>query len=207
MASIRVGKIWLSINQKIDITKIREGNETEIRLLAKCISEWTYNAVLYLLQNVEDTEEVVQDTILKVLGGLIEEGPQTYGLRKETALKAWTYKIALNKARDRIRHRNQQKRRANVSPLYADTQLSAKLQDSPYSHPGIQLESKETMAFLWNCIEQLPPNQKEALLLVKIDKNSLKDTAAIMKTTPKAVESLLSRAKANLKKFMKKDRR
>ncbi|MEL6637008.1 MAG: RNA polymerase sigma factor [Bacteroidota bacterium] len=191
----------------IDISKVQGGDEAEIRLLAQSISTWTYNAVLYLLRNVEDTEEIVQDTIIKVLDVLIEGSKHPAGPRQPAALRAWVYQIALNKARDRLRYRQQKKRRARISPLEETRYHSAEAHDAYTAHPGIQLESKEELAFLWRCIDQLPDQQKEALLLVKIDKNSLKVTAELMATTPKAVESLLSRAKANLKTLLQKSKR
>ena len=163
--------------------------------------------MLYLLRNVEDTEELVQDTIIKVLDVLIEGSKHPAGPRQPAALRAWVYQIALNKARDRLRYRQQKKRRARISPLEETRYHSAEAHDAYTAHPGIQLESKEELALLWRCIDQLPDQQKEALLLVKIDKNSLKVTAELMATTPKAVESLLSRAKANLKTLLQKSKR
>jgi RNA polymerase sigma-70 factor (ECF subfamily) len=49
----------------------------------------------------------------------------------------------------------------------------------------------------------LPDNQKTAIILLKIEEKSQAETAEIMKTSVKAVESLFQRAKNNLSKKLK----
>ncbi len=46
----------------------------------------------------------------------------------------------------------------------------------------------------------MPDNQKTALILHKIEQKSQVDVAEIMNLSPKAVESLVQRAKTNLAK-------
>jgi len=50
----------------------------------------------------------------------------------------------------------------------------------------------------------LPDNQKTAFILSYIENLPRQEVATIMDTTLKAVESLLQRAKANLRKELKK---
>jgi len=54
----------------------------------------------------------------------------------------------------------------------------------------------------WQVINQLPENQKTAFMLQKIQDLSQQKIAEIMELSEGAVESLLSRAKANLKKLL-----
>ncbi|MFT4722833.1 MAG: DNA-directed RNA polymerase specialized sigma24 family protein, partial [Flavobacteriales bacterium] len=65
-------------------------------------------------------------------------------------------------------------------------------------------EDKEDLQRLFQQINRLPENQKTALILLKIEQEKTAEVAKIMKLTPKAVESLFSRAKINLKKFIEK---
>jgi RNA polymerase sigma-70 factor (ECF subfamily) len=69
-----------------------------------------------------------------------------------------------------------------------------------FNHPGIQLEQKEALQNLFELINQLPIKQQTTLILIKIEQKSLIETANIMELSPKAVESLLHRAKVNLQK-------
>ena len=69
-------------------------------------------------------------------------------------------------------------------------------------HPGIQLEQKERLTYVFSCINQLPDKQKTALILSKIERKSQVEIAAIMNISPKAVESLVQRAKTGVLKKM-----
>ena len=69
-----------------------------------------------------------------------------------------------------------------------------------FNHPGVQLEHKEALKNLFELINQLPEKQQTTLILIKIEQKSLVETANIMEISPKAVESLLHRAKVNLQK-------
>jgi len=150
------------------------------------------------LRNVQDAEDVVQETTIKILQVLMEEEDKANQFRGESALKTWSYKIAINRAKDKIRQRNQQKRKGETLSIH-ETEYD-NISDSV--HPALQLESKEETDRIWKAINQLSERQKEALLLVKFDSFAVKEAAEIMEITPKAVESLLSRAKANLRKYL-----
>ena len=73
--------------------------------------------------------------------------------------------------------------------------------DQPvFDHPGIKLEQKENARYLFEAIETLPDTQKTAFILAHIEELPQKDIADIMNMSVKAVESLLQRAKVNLRK-------
>jgi RNA polymerase sigma-70 factor (ECF subfamily) len=70
------------------------------------------------------------------------------------------------------------------------------------SHPGAELENKESIQSLLNLINELPDNQKTVIILSKIEQHSQIQIAEIMEISVKAVESLVYRAKNNLQKKM-----
>ncbi len=75
------------------------------------------------------------------------------------------------------------------------------LQDPPdFHHPGITLDNKERASVLFKAIEKLPENQKIAFNLHKIEGLSYQEVSEVMKLSLSSVESLLHRAKNNLKK-------
>ena len=71
---------------------------------------------------------------------------------------------------------------------------------SHFDHPGVELEKKERSQILFKAIDTLPENQRTAFVLSQIEQFSQKETANIMNLGEKAVESLIQRAKANLRK-------
>jgi RNA polymerase sigma factor (sigma-70 family) len=68
----------------------------------------------------------------------------------------------------------------------------------------VKLDNKDNAAKLFKAISQLPENQKIAFTLHKLEDLSYQEVSAIMNTTVPAVESLMHRAKLNLKKILEK---
>ena len=69
-----------------------------------------------------------------------------------------------------------------------------------FNHPGVMLDKKEDAATLFKVINRLPENQRVAFTLHKLEGLSYQEVSDIMKTTLSSVESLMHRAKTNLRK-------
>ena len=164
--------------------------------LAREVSIWVYNVVFSYVQNKEDAEEIVQDTLLATLSGLEK-------FKNESSLKTWVYSIAINKAKDVLKYRKRKKRYGKVVSIYQDSADGRHFNEpANFTHPGIELESKEQMDLLFGAINQLPEKQKTAIILAKLEGMSMKEISSVMACSPKAVESLLSRARNNLKAYL-----
>lgn len=72
-----------------------------------------------------------------------------------------------------------------------------------FQHPGIALENQERATVLFKAIAQLGENQKTAFILVYVEELSQKEAAEVMEISVKALESLLQRAKGNLRITLK----
>jgi RNA polymerase sigma-70 factor (ECF subfamily) len=74
----------------------------------------------------------------------------------------------------------------------------------PHSQtPDLALEQKERIHILKKAIDKLPPNQKSAFTLHKYEDLSYQEIAEVLNTSLSSVESLMHRAKQNLKKLLK----
>jgi RNA polymerase sigma factor (sigma-70 family) len=152
-----------------------------------------YNLCLNYLQNTEDAEEVTQDVFVKVFN-------KHKDFKNESSLKTWIYKITVNQCLDFLKAKKRKKRFGFIIPIYDN---SESFSYSDFNHPGVIIEHQEATENLLKLINELPHNQKTALLLKTIDELSQKEIAVIMELSEKAVESLLSRAKYNLKEKIK----
>ena len=74
-----------------------------------------------------------------------------------------------------------------------------------FNHPGVALDRKENAGKLFKAIAQLPENQKTAFTLHKLEDLSYQEISEVMNTTIPAVESLMHRAKTNLRKTLQKE--
>lgn len=92
------------------------------------------------------------------------------------------------------------------SSLFFEDTGAIKHDIKSFDHPGVLLENKESLVALFVLINDLPENQKTALILNKIEHKSLAEIAEIMELSSKAAEYGL-RAKATLLKKMKQTER
>ena len=66
-----------------------------------------------------------------------------------------------------------------------------------------QIEYEQVQTVIKEALDQLPDNQRMALVLNKMEEYSYKEIADIMNISASAVESLLFRSKQNIKKLLK----
>lgn len=172
------------MNENQLVAQISEGNKIAFEKLYGLFKDKVYNTAISYLQNSEDAEEVTQDVFLSIFINAIT-------FKGNSKASTWIYRITVNKALNRLDKRN---RKPN---------FSIDLEDHfniDFKHPGILLENQENASYLFKAIDTLIESQKTAFILTYIEGLPQQDVALIMDNTVKAVESLLQRAKANLKK-------
>lgn len=156
-----------------------------------------YNTVLGYVQNIEDAEEITQDVFLEVYRS-------SENFKGDSSLSTWMYRIAINKCLDFIKFKNRKKRFAFISQLF-DAHSGELLHDkADFFHPGVRMENKEKSAILFKAIHNLPPNQKTAFILSQLEGLSYAEISEVMQNSLASVESLLFRAKQNLRKQLDK---
>ena len=150
-----------------------------------------YNLALHYTQIAEDAEELAQDVFVNIYSN-------SHRFKGESTIKTWVYKITVNKSLDFIKAKQRKKRRFWIGAQ--DIQSPLTLAPTETMHPGVILEEKEAMSLVFAAINELPTRQKTALILLKIEQQSLAEVQEIMGLKPKALESLMQRAKQNLGK-------
>jgi RNA polymerase sigma-70 factor (ECF subfamily) len=152
-----------------------------------------YNLALHYVQNIEDAQEITQDVFVAV--------HQSFNSFQATSsISTWMHRITINKCLDFIKAKQRKKRFAFFTSLFFDDGNELKHNSIEINHPGILLEDKEALTNIFKQINALPPNQKTALILHKIEQKTQGEVAEIMDLSNKAVESLIQRAKTNLNK-------
>lgn len=155
-----------------------------------------YNLALQYVQNEEDAEEITQDVFVAIYQSID-------GFKEQSKISTWIYRITINKSLDFIRLKNRKKRFGVFTSLFFSDGNEAHRETGHFNHPGILMEQKESLQNIYRLINELPPNQKTALILSKLENKSQQEIALIMQLSTKAVESLVQRAKAGLKKKLK----
>lgn len=178
------------------IQQLRAGDEGAFKSLVANYQDLVYNTALGFVQNSEDAEDVTQEVFIQVYRSIDQ-------FKGDARLSTWIYRITTTKALDHIRSRKRKKRFAFITSLFGPND---ELVHEPvdFQHPGVALDRKEQAALLFRMIDQLPENQKVAFTLHKSEELSYQEIADVMKLSVSAVESLLFRARQNLRKLLEK---
>jgi RNA polymerase sigma-70 factor (ECF subfamily) len=173
------------------INKLKLGDANAFTAIMELHQNMVYNTAISIVQNAVDADEVTQDVFVKVY--------QTIGSFKgDSKLSTWLYRITISTALDVERKKKRKKRFAFVESIFGKTE--DQIVAVEFNHPGIALEKKESAAVLFKALKQLPEKQQVAFTLHKLEGQSNQEIAVILNTSLYAVESLMVRAKANLKK-------
>jgi RNA polymerase sigma-70 factor (ECF subfamily) len=151
-----------------------------------------FNIVLNKVQQVEDAEEITQDVFIAVF-----RKPEAF--RAESAVSTWLYRIAINKCIDHLR-KKQSRGRWSITSLFSSGHNAAEPKE--FLHPGMLSENREKAGFLFKAMKQLPEKQHTAWVLSEMENLSYKDISEVMNVSVSSVESLLFRARQNLKKIL-----
>lgn len=177
------------------IQRTSAGDQIAFKELYDMFSSRVYNTLLSYTQNEEDAEELLQDVFVKVFH-------EAAKFRNDSSLSTWIYRIAVNRALDFKRSQQATKRKGFFYSLYKKDSGDIQFDQTDFVHPGVHMENQEDAVALFRAIEVLPENQKTAFILTQIEDLNQAEAGEIMQVSRKAVESLLKRAKENLKKTL-----
>ena len=184
------------MNERILIEKLQQGDDAAFRSIVEMWQNMVYNTAIGIVQQPSDAEDVAQEVFMQVY-----ESVHTF--KGESKFSTWLYRITITKAMDHIRRKKRKKRFAFVQSLFGhDNELVHDPGD--FVHPGVRFENKEKAGILFKAISQLPENQKIAFTLHKIEGLSYQEISEVMNVSLSSVESLMHRAKANLRKMLEK---
>lgn len=183
------------MEEKEIIIRLKMNDEIAFQVLVGLYSKKVYNTCIGMLQNMEDAEDVSQEIFITIHLNIVK-------FKEESSLSTWIYRIAVNKCLEFIRKKNRKKRFGIIKSIFS-TDVERVLENhSDFMHPGIQLENQERAKILFKAIDLLPENQRTTYILHKIEQLSYTEIAQILNLSLSAVESLLFRAKQNLKKYL-----
>ena len=177
------------------LLNISKGDNAAFRQFYELFKARVYNTCLLHVQNAPEAEELTQDVFIEVHN-------KAGDFKGNSAVSTWVYRIAVNKCIDLLRYKGRQKRFAFITSIFNKDTGELKYDRVEFEHPGVKIENKEKAARLFAAIRQLPENQQSAFILKYIEGLPQKDIADVLAITEKAAESLLQRAKGNLRKSL-----
>jgi RNA polymerase sigma-70 factor (ECF subfamily) len=173
---------------------VRGGDTVAFRELFAKYSEAVVNFAYRFVNNRSRAEELAQDAFLQI-----------YRARQRYEAKArfstYLYRIVTNLCLNELRRFDYQGKTEPLEgrPLEDGAEGSRELADGSLPEVEDLLAGIETGARIKKVLDKLPPNQKSALLLSRVEGLSYQEVAQCLETTESAVKSLLFRATQTLR--------
>jgi RNA polymerase sigma factor (sigma-70 family) len=159
------------------VEQIRRGNEFAFEVAFERHGAGILAFCRHMLGSREEAEDVVQHTFAAAYNALQRPG------ERQIALKAWLYTIARNRC---------------VSVLRARREHPAELQELPTEGLSEQVERRAELRELLADVQELPEEQRAALLLAEAAGLSHAEVAEVLGCEVASVKGLVFRARSGL---------
>ena len=182
------------MSEQFFIQRLRNKEEQAYRELIERYSDLVYSTAYAIVQNELDAEDLTQECFVEITNAI-------YRFKGESKLSTWMYRIVTNLALYHLRSKKRKKRFGFLFSIDDSENKSNPIQSLNTTETPYQiLEQKEKSKLLFSALNQLPENQRIAFILHNMEQQSYKEICEIMKLSLSAVESLIFRAKQNLRK-------
>lgn len=179
-----------------DMERLAAGHDAALNELMERHATPVFHFLCRMLGNEDDANDLAQETFVRVFRA-------RNSFRMNEKFSTWLYTIAANLARNHFRWRS---RHPNVS-LEAESpgteQALGATIPGENPAPNEQAVAAERAAAVHAAVGRLPEDLREAIVLCEWEERSVAEAAAILETTPKAVESRLYRARQILRERLK----
>ncbi|HEX4264796.1 MAG TPA: sigma-70 family RNA polymerase sigma factor [Verrucomicrobiae bacterium] len=172
--------------------RLISGEDTALNDLMERHAGPVFGFLCRMVGNEDDANDLAQETFARVFRARAN-------FRLNDKFSTWLYAIAANLARNHFRWRA---RHPNISLETEADEPGHKLEnilpanDTP---PNEQALAVERASVVRTEVSRLPEDLREAIVLCEWEEMSMAEAAAILETTPKAVESRLYRARKILR--------
>ena len=167
-----------------EIRAIAEGDSAALQRLIAREGPRLLRFARGILGNLEEAEDAVQDTLIRLWDNAARWTP-------DARIGTWLHRVCYNRSIDVLRRRRN----------FVDESVLEDFPD-PAGAPEANLIESQSALTLRAAIEALPPRQRTAILLFHFQECSQREAAEIMGISETALESMLARARRQLKRWI-----
>ncbi len=176
------------------IQKAKNGDERSFEALIEGCGTRAYNIALRYLRNEEDAMDALQESFIKIFRHLDK-------FKEDSRFDTWVYRIVVNTCNDMKRGTAIQK---VTGSLYREDEDGESMMEFPDSAPTPEEHSvrQEHSAEILACLERIPADQREILILREIQGFSYEEIAEVLECSLGTVKSRINRARAKLRELI-----
>ena len=192
-----MANIEADARDRADMERLASGHDAALNDLMERHATGVFQFLFRMLRNEDDANDLAQETFLRVFKARTN-------FKLEQKFNTWLYTIAANLARNHIRWRS---RHPDVSleaePESGQPSLKDSLPDGA-ANAREKTIAAERHAAVRAAVDALPSDMREAIVLCEWQDLAVAEAATVAKTTPKAMESRLYRARQVLREELKR---
>lgn len=170
-----------------EVRAIASGDSSAFRRLIDRESPRLLRFALGVLGSLDEAEDVVQETLLRLWENAATWTP-------EARVGTWLYRVCYNRCIDRLRRRRS----------FVDDSALVELPDGAQP-PDLQLVRNERARDVREAVARLAPRQRTAVLLFHFQDLPQREAAEVMGISEVALESLLARARRQMRRWLAVD--
>lgn len=177
---------------RADMERLQAGDDAALNDLMARHAAAVFQFLCRMTGNEEDANDLAQETFVRVFKA-------SRSFRSGEKFSTWLFTIAANLGRNHFRWRS---RHPNLSLDAERSETEQSLGDTlaaPSPAPNEAAMAGERAAAVRQAVRQLPEEMRAAIVLCEWEERSVAEAAAILETTPKAIESRLYRARRLLR--------
>ena len=178
-------KINSKDNDSVLIEKIKNGNKMAFNFLMNKYYSRVYASLLSFTKSHEDSEDLTQQTFLKVW-------QQLKTFRGDSAFFTWVYRIAINLAKNHVSSAGFKKQKINTSIEDADIEIKS------FDDAELRLIHEQSLKEIRIFINNLPESLRTAFTLREQDGLSYEEISKITDTPIGTVRSRIFRARESI---------
>ena len=177
---------------RADMERLMTGQEAAFNDLVERHAEPVFRFLCRMVGNEDDANDLAQETFARVFRARAS-------FRLSEKFSTWLYTIAANLARNHFRWRARHPNVSLSSGTEDPEQTLENVLPSDDAAPSEQMAAGERAAAVRKEVSRLAEDLREAIVLCEWEERTVAEAAAILETTPKAVESRLYRARKQLR--------
>lgn len=174
------------------VIRARSGDVEAFEYLYRSYNSRIYNFVSQIVMSEHEARDVVQETFIKAWRSLPS-------LRSDSAFKDWLYRIALNRAKDKLKHRSRLSE-VNLEPLYCDGETGECSIPADSESPERTAQANELSEAVKKAICELSADHRAVIALHHLQDMEVEEIAGILGVPVGTVLSRLARARSVLRR-------
>jgi len=184
------------MNDQELVKAVIRGDNSAMRHLISRYQALVLNTCYKVLQSREDAEDIAQEVF-------IETFRSAASLRNEQNISFWLYRISLNKSINYLK-RSQNILFRSIQQIESIFRHDRPGGSEPVPHsddnPGENIEAVERQQLLSAAVAALPERQQKTFILYYYEELNYKEISDVLGLSASSVESLLVRARDNVRK-------